>query len=317
MTGFAERFYHWQKPVAIAEIMTKPALIYHPSYVLKLGDHVFPGRKYPLVYQAMADSGLLNQLSEIRPKPLTAKQLALVHSPEFVHDFLSGIHTYRTYLSELPLDADIVRAFLLMGGGTLLAAREALTRGRAINLAGGFHHSYPCHSEGFCYINDVAIAVRCLMKEELIKRACIIDLDIHQGNGTAFIFRQDDRVFTFSIHQEDIYPNKENSDKDIGLRRGVDDQEYLGLLQNALEGLKDSIVGDLIMIVAGADPLLSDSLGHTLLTPRGLLQRDQMLVGWAEKLGVAIVFTLGGGYGRRIEDTVEVHLGTAKAMVTG
>ncbi len=250
--------------------MAKPILVYHPKYKLELGEHVFPGLKYPLVYDALVAEGLLGQFTVMTPAPAKAAELALVHSADYIEDFIRGRHTFRTYLSEMPLDAAIARTFILMCGGTIRAAREALESGVAINLAGGFHHGYPCHAEGFCYLNDVAVAVKVLLKQKLIRKALILDLDIHQGNGTSYIFKNDENVFTCSIHQQNIYPPKERSDMDVGLRRGVDDAEYLEILRQTLMTLDKRAGGEIVFMVAGADLLVTDSLGQLMLSKSGI-----------------------------------------------
>lgn len=295
--------------------MAKPILVYHPKYKLELGEHVFPGLKYPLVYDALAAEGLLERFKVLTPAPAKGSELSLVHSPDYLMDFGKGRHTFRTYLSEMPLDAEIARTFILMCGGTIRAAREALESGVAINLAGGFHHGYPCHAEGFCYLNDIAVAVKVLLKQRLIGKALIIDLDIHQGNSTSHIFKNDENVFTCSIHQQTIYPPKERSDMDVGLRKGVDDSEYLEILEQTLKMLDKRVSGDIVLMVAGADILMTDSLGQLMLSKEGIAARDDLVMNWAKRWGKALVLTLGGGYSRYLQDTIEVHVGTLKAVL--
>jgi len=295
--------------------MAKPILAYHPKYKLELGEHVFPGLKYPLVYEALADQGLLDGFRVVTPAPVKISELLLVHSANYIADFIRGKHTFRTYLSEMPLDMQIARTFLLMCGGTIKAARMALKSGVAVNLAGGFHHGYPCHAEGFCYLNDVAVAVRVLLKQKLIRKALILDLDIHQGNGTSYIFKNDKSVFTCSIHQQNIYPPKEHSDLDVGLRKGVDDAEYLELLERTLRTAGDQFGGDAVFVVAGADILMMDSLGQLMLSKDGIMARDEMVMGWTKRAGRALILTLGGGYSRYLQDTIDVHVGTLKGIL--
>lgn len=199
--------------------------------------------------------------------------------------------------------------------GTVRAAREALESGVAINLAGGFHHGYPCHAEGFCYINDIAVAVRVLLKQRLIGKALILDLDIHQGNGTSYIFKDDKNVCTCSIHQQNIYPPKENSDMDVGLRKGVEDGDYLEILEQTLLTLDKKFASDIIFVVAGADLLMTDSLGQLMLSKEGIADRDEMVIAWAKLNKRPLVLTLGGGYSRYLQDTIEVHVGTLQAVL--
>lgn len=295
--------------------MMKPILVYHPEYKLELGEHVFPGLKYPLVFEALANQGLLDGFRIVMPTPARSSELSLVHSPDYLLDFFRGEHTFRTYLSEMPLDLRIVRTFVLMCGGTIKAARKALECGVAVNLAGGFHHGYPCHAEGFCYLNDVAVAARVLLEQRLIKKALILDLDIHQGNGTSYIFRADEHVFTCSIHQQSIYPPKENSDLDVGLRKGVDDEEYLEILEQTLQALDRRFASDIVFVVAGADILITDSLGQLMLSKEGIADRDEMVIAWAKCNNHPLVLTLGGGYSRYLQDTIDVHVGTLKGVL--
>jgi acetoin utilization deacetylase AcuC-like enzyme len=294
--------------------MTKPILVYHPEYKLELGDHVFPGLKYPLVYEALTENGLISGFKVISPLPVKKSELLLVHSTDYIDDLIRGKHTFRTFLSEMPLDARIARSFLLMCGGTIQASRGALTCGAAINLAGGFHHGYPCHAEGFCYLNDVAVAARVLLKQQLVKKVLILDLDIHQGNGTSYIFRDDEDVFTCSLHQQLLYPPKERSNLDVGLRKGVEDNDYLDILEQTLHRIDESFAADIVFVVAGADILMTDSLGQLMLSKEGIAARDGTVIAWARSKNRAIVITLGGGYARHLQDTIDVHAGTVDAM---
>jgi len=295
--------------------MTKPILVYHPKYRLELGEHVFPGLKYPLVYESLAEQGLLDGFKVVAPVSVKKSELLLVHSAEYIKDFIRGDHTFRTYLSEMPLDDQIAHTFLLMCGGTIKAARLALECGVAVNLAGGFHHAYPCHAEGFCYLNDLAVAAKVLLMQKLIKKALILDLDIHQGNGTSYIFKRDENVFTCSIHQQNIYPPKERSDLDVGLRKGVDDTEYLEVLEQTLGTVNNKFGCDIVFMVAGADVLMTDSLGQLMLSKDGIMQRDDMVLNWAKRTGKALILTLGGGYSRYLQDTIDVHVGTLKGVL--
>lgn len=295
--------------------MSKPNLVYHPKYKLELGEHIFPGLKYPLVFDALAEAGLLERFKVVLPAPAKGSELSLVHSRDYLMDFRKGRHTFRTFLSEMPLDAEIACTFILMCGGTIRAAREALESGVAINLAGGFHHGYPCHAEGFCYINDVAVATRVLLKQKLIGKALILDLDIHQGNGTSYIFKGDPNVFTCSIHQQNLYPPKEKSDMDVGLRKGTEDEDYLELLEQTLLALDRKFASDIIFVVAGADLLMTDSLGQLMLSKEGIADRDEMVITWAKRNNRPLVLTLGGGYSRYLQDTIDVHVGTLRGVL--
>jgi len=214
--------------------------------------------------------------------------------------------------AELPLTADIVRAYRLAAGGTTLAAREALTRGFGVNLGGGFHHAYPDHAEGFCYLNDIAVAIRTLQHEGRVLRSAVVDCDVHQGNGTARAFRGDDTVFTLSLHQQRNYPTpKEPGDLDVGLEDGTGDAEYLERLELALERVWES-APEVVVYQAGADAYRGDQLGGLGLTIEGLEARDRMVLEGCARRGVPVAVTLGGGYARRLDDTVQIHLATCR-----
>jgi acetoin utilization deacetylase AcuC-like enzyme len=220
--------------------------------------------------------------------------------------------THRTLYSELPLERDIVRAYILAAGGTTLAAREALERGAAINLGGGFHHAGPDRAEGFCYINDLAVAVRVLAREGRLRRAAVVDLDVHQGNGTAHVFAGDPAVFTLSIHQENNYPvPKARSSLDIGLADRTDDQAYRAALEPALERVW-AFAPELVLYQAGADPYADDQLGGLSLTIPGLAVRDRLVLEGCAARGIPVAVTLGGGYARRLDDTLRIHLETCR-----
>ena len=217
--------------------------------------------------------------------------------------------------SELPLEHDIVRAYILAAGGTTLAARAALTRGAAINLGGGFHHAGPGRAEGFCYINDLAVAIRVLQHEGRMRRAAVVDLDVHQGNGTAQVFEGDPTVFTLSLHQENNYPSpKSHSSLDVGLADGTGDGEYDARLHDALESVW-SFGPDLVLYQAGADPFRDDQLGGLALSFSGLEARDRAVLEGCAERGLPVTATLGGGYARRLEDTLRIHTQTGRQVL--
>ncbi|MGH7557986.1 MAG: histone deacetylase family protein, partial [Gemmatimonadota bacterium] len=235
-------------------------VVYSPAYEADIGPHVFPTEKYRGVLERLRSEGLREVLE---PEPSSREELIRVHASEYLDDLAALRWTPRTWRSELPISAEIVRWFELSCGGTTLAARRALEAGWAAHLGGGFHHAFADHAEGFCYLNDLAVAARTLLAEAAVERVAVIDVDVHQGNGTAAIFADDPSVFTFSIHQEDNYPVKERSDRDIGLlsydrsRPGspyVTDELYLGLLGPAVEQILDRFGPDLVLYQAGADP---------------------------------------------------------------
>jgi len=296
--------------------MNDPActFVYSPSYYCDIGEHVFPIRKYRLVYEALVRDGDIPPERFLEPDPATPQDLLLVHTDQYVKDLLEVRYSTRMMWSELPLTEEIVRAYLLATGGTILACRRALEEGLSVNLAGGFHHAFPDHAEGFCYVNDVAVAIRRLKADGLIRRAAVVDCDVHQGNGTAFIFQAEPSVFTFSIHQENNYPPKQRSDLDIGLPDGVDDQGYLAELERHLPAVLDRSRPDLVVYLAGADPYREDLLGGLDLTLEGLRRRDELVVGECRRRAIPVATVLAGGYAVDTTQTVAAHHATCRVM---
>jgi acetoin utilization deacetylase AcuC-like enzyme len=196
-----------------------------------------------------------------------------------------------------------------------VTARLALEDGRAGHLGGGFHHAYADHGEGFCMLNDVAVALRVLLDEGIIARAAVVDLDVHHGNGTASVFAGDPTVFTFSVHQEHNYPaDKPPSDLDVGLEDGTGDGEYLGALEAGLRQTLDAQDPELVVYLAGADPYRDDQLGGLSLTLDGLRGRDRMVISECRERGVPVAVVLAGGYAYRLEDTVSIHVATIEEL---
>lgn len=286
--------------------------VYSPLYYADFGPHVFPVEKYRLVYRALLDSGV--PASEfLEPAPATREELELVHTPAYLDDLEACRRTDRTLWSELPLTREIVSLFVLSAGGTTLAAREALEDGWSMHLCGGFHHAFADRAEGFCYVNDLAVAVRVLQRDGSIRRAAVVDCDLHQGNGTARIFLRDSGVLTFSIHQRDLYPVKEKSDLDIHLDDFTEDAVYLETLRRVLPGIVGDFRPELVVYQAGADPYREDQLGSLALSKQGLLERDGLVFRACKEAGVPVLGTLGGGYARKVADTVAIHVGTCLA----
>jgi acetoin utilization deacetylase AcuC-like enzyme len=257
----------------------------------------------------------IDPVEVIEPRPATREELGLVHNEKYLDDALNARVTSSTIRSELPVERDVINAFLLSTGGTIVAAERAAGEGRGINLGGGYHHAFADHAEGFCYFNDVAIAARKLLSAEKATRIAIIDCDLHQGNGTAHIFRDDLNVFTFSIHQEHNYPVKQKSDLDIGLDDGVEDEEYLNRLGDALERIRDDFKPDYAFYLAGADPFLEDQLGSLQLTHEGFRRRDDMVTCLFCGGGIPLCVVLAGGYSRDVRDTVKIHYGTCVRLI--
>lgn len=290
----------------------KPAFVYSEKYTVNLGEHVFPVQKYRMVYQRLASEGLITPDNLFLPTFPERRDLLLVHTPEYLRDLENLAFSPRTMFSEIPLTRKIVEGYKLFAGGTILAGQKALEKGMAIHLGGGFHHAFPSRGEGFCYINDVAVGIRRLKRDKLIEKALIVDCDLHQGNGTAFIFQEDRSVFTFSIHQENLYPMKEKSDLDIGLPDFTGDEEYSTKLSSELRQIWQSFKPDIVYYLAGADPYEDDQLGQLKLTKAGLKKRDNWVISKCLEKKVPLVILLAGGYAFRVEDTVDIHCHTCR-----
>jgi acetoin utilization deacetylase AcuC-like enzyme len=292
--------------------MSRPArVVYSPEYECDIGRHVFLTEKFRLVRDGLIADGLVTESDIIAAEPASHADLLLVHTAEYLDDLGQLRWTPRTRMSELPLTAGIVRAYVLAAGGTTRAAREALTHGVGVHLGGGFHHACAELASGFCYINDLAVAIRVLQRDGLVRRAAVVDCDLHQGNGTAHLFRGDEAVFTFSIHQEHLYPVKERSDLDIGLENGVGDEEFNRRLGAGLARVWEHRP-ELVLYQAGADPYEDDQLGALRLTFAGLLERDRLVLEGCAERGIPAVVTLGGGYARRPGETVRIHQNTCE-----
>jgi acetoin utilization deacetylase AcuC-like enzyme len=293
--------------------MLRLKLVYHPGYDLNLGEHVFPSQKYRLIRNQLLDEGFAGPEDFVDPHPASDDEILRVHEAGWVERLKTGSLSIEELSKlEIPYSKQMVEAFWLATGGTILAARNAMRDRIGFNIGGGFHHAFAGHGEGFCAINDVAIAVRALQHDASIERALIVDCDVHHGNGTAAIFAGDRSVLTLSLHQFNNYPNqKPASTIDIHLRDGVGDDEYLDRLRGAL-GVVMSFAPDLLFYLAGADPYMEDQLGGLSLSMDGLKQRDRMVfeAGVAQKTPVAVV--LAGGYARRTSETVYIHCNTAK-----
>ncbi len=291
--------------------------IYHDGYDLNFGRHVFPTRKYRLIRDMLIEAHSASFEEFGMPEPASRDQLLLVHSADWVKKLETGTLTYQEVQQlEAPYSRQMVQAYFLAAGGTILAAREAMERGVALNIGGGFHHAFTGHGEGFCAVNDVAVAIRVLQHEGRIKKALVVDCDVHQGNGTASIFATDATVFTLSIHQKDNYPSeKPPSSLDIHLADATGDQEYLSKLGEALSAAVAGYRPDLLMFIAGADPFCDDQLGGLCLTKEGMLTRDHLVFETAFRNHVPVCVTLAGGYANELADTVQLHAQTYRAGV--
>jgi acetoin utilization deacetylase AcuC-like enzyme len=285
-------------------------LVYHEGYDLNLGAHVFPSQKFRLIAEALRKEGIADDGDFLTPQPAADEDLLRVHTREWVQKMRTGALSASEIMRlEIPYSPELAEAVWLAAGGTILAAQQALRDGFGCNLGGGFHHAYPGHGEGFCAIHDVAVAIRRLQADGAIRKAIVVDTDVHQGNGTAAIFANDPSAFTLSIHQENNYPAyKPPSTVDLDLADRVEDEEYLDILLPAVERALGEFQPDALFYIGGADPHCEDQLGGLMLTKQGLLQRDRGVFEMARKRGIPVTTTLAGGYARRVEDTVCIHV---------
>ena len=276
--------------------------------------HRFPVAKYAMLRDRVIAEHIAGPESVLDPLGATDDELRTVHTAEYVERFNTGsLEPAEVRRIGFPWSPELVERSRRAVGGTVAAARHALSAGIAMNLAGGTHHAFAAHGEGFCVYNDVAVAIRLLQREGVIRRAAVIDLDVHQGNGTHSIFADDASVFTFSMHGGRNYPfHKVPGTLDIELADGTRDDDYLARLTKALPGVLTRAAPDLVLYIAGADPHESDSLGRLSLTFDGLARRDAFVLSQCVEVGLPVAITIGGGYGRAIEDTVAVHVETAR-----
>jgi len=283
---------------------------YHTDYLLTLpSGHPFPMAKYPLLYANLLRDGVITPGDLIRPVEADVDSLSLVHTCEYLELLATNaLDAAAVRKLGVPWSPALWRRSRLAAQGTLEAARAALEDGLAGNLAGGTHHAFPSHGEGFCVLNDVAIAIRVLQREGRIQRALVIDLDVHQGNGTAAIFEGDPGVFTFSMHGERNYPTRKmRSTLDVGLADGVGDDEYVERLARNLAGILASFPADLVFYLAGVDVVQGDRYGRLALTDMGLRRRERHVLESCRGAGLPVVITIAGGYAPTPERTAELH----------
>jgi acetoin utilization deacetylase AcuC-like enzyme len=320
-------------------------LIYSDAYYLPIGNHVFPAEKYRRIRDRLISTGVADATDFLEPQPASDQDILLVHKPEYVQKLKTGTLSQREEMEmEIPYSRDLADAFWLAAGGSILAARAALTDKVGISIGGGFHHAFPDHGEGFCMIHDVAVAIRRLQRDDKIRTAMTVDCDVHQGNGTAAIFAgtrtesvplpsvsastlgqnsaakarmrgaHAGDVFTISLHQHNNYPlHKPPSSIDVDLPDGIGDDDYLAWLDNALSSGLRQFEPDLICYVAGADPYREDQLGGLDLTIAGLKKRDELVFRVAQARGIPVMVTYAGGYAMNVEDTVTIHTNTVIA----
>ena len=295
--------------------MGRPWCVYSDAYYVDMGEHVFPVEKYRRVYAELSAERVLAPEDIAEPSPATEDDLLRVHEAGYLAHLRRLAAFGWGYLTpDTPISPEILAGSILAAGGTLLAGRLALELGAALHLSGGFHHAFADHGEGFCYVNDVAVAIRRLQADGAISRAAVVDCDVHQGNGTAAIFADDEAVFTFSIHEEDNYPfPKPPSDLDLGLAYRCPDAPYLAGVRRGVQAALASSP-DLVFYLAGADPYRDDLLGGLAVTLDGLLERDRIVLRSCSEARVPVAVVLAGGYARDTADTVGIHCQTAREV---
>lgn len=294
-------------------------ICYSDRYMVPLPDtHPFPMQKYRQVRDRLLEEGSITNEQLIEPSLANETDVLLVHTEEYWGRCLRGELTpLEARRIGLPWSEGLLRRSLASAQGTIIAARNAVQDGIASNLAGGTHHAYPDHGEGYCVFNDIAIAARVLQREGFAKRVAVIDCDVHQGNGTAVVFQDDPTVFTFSIHGEKNFPaRKEQSKLDIHLPDGVRDEEYLTILHHHIPRILDDFKPDFVFYQAGVDPFEGDRLGKLKLTLDGLKRRDEFVIGACCERDLPIVTTMGGGYAKQINNTVEAHCNTVRVALS-
>lgn len=271
--------------------------------------HRFPMEKYELLPQQLMYEGTVDESNFFKPKPASEGLILEAHDS----DYWNRLNSLQLTRSEeratgFPLSRALVDREVLIAGGSVDAAVYAMENKIAMNIAGGTHHAYSNRGEGFCLLNDQAIAARYLQKKGLIQKILIIDLDVHQGNGTAEIFKDDPSVFTFSMHGAKNYPHrKEKSDLDVGLEDGTSDKEYLKTLNISLDQILNRFEPDFIMYQSGVDVLESDKLGRLSLTMEGVRMRDDIILSLSKELGLPMICSMGGGYSEKISQIIEAH----------
>ena len=291
---------------------------YHPDYAIPLSpEHPFPISKYPLLRDLLIGEGTVVAADLVEPPPAPLEGLALVHTREYLEKIASGdLSPAEVRRLGLPWSPALWRRSRLAAGGTIQAARFALADGLGANLAGGTHHAFADHGEGFCLVNDVAVAIRQLRVEGAIRRAVVVDLDVHQGNGTAKLFENDPAVFTFSVHGEKNYPTqKMRSRLDVALADGTGDEEYLAVLDRQLPEVLDAANADLAFYVAGVDVAEGDRYGRLRLSERGIYERDRRVIQASRQRDLPLTIVLAGGYAPTRARTAELHAHVFRAAL--
>ncbi len=285
-------------------------LVYHSDYVAPLPvGHRFPMPKFQQLYELLLADGVARPKQFHTPQRPTSEWISLVHTPEYVQAYCEGTLDAKAQRRiGLPWSEALVNRTCVAVGGTILTAQLALAHGLACNTAGGTHHAFPSFGSGFCIFNDLAIACRVLQQLNLVQKVLIIDLDVHQGDGTAFIFQNDDSVFTFSMHCEVNFPGtKQTSDLDVPLPVGMEDQAYLETLAFCLPDLLTNVKPDLVLYDAGVDPHAGDRLGKLALTDTGIFRREMQVLSTCVAAGYPVACVIGGGYADDLKSLVWRH----------
>ncbi len=277
-------------------------------------NHRFPMLKYELLPQQLLHEGIVTQVHFFEPRNVSVQEIVTVHQLNYWRKLASlTLSPAEIRAIGFPLSTALIDREIKIAGGTIQCAEYALTNGIAMNIAGGTHHAFSDRGEGFCLLNDQAIAAHYLLSKKHVQQVLIVDLDVHQGNGTAKIFSNNPRVYTFSMHGDKNYPiRKEQSDLDVDLSDGSDDEVYLKLLQMNLFAIFSKIKPDFIFYQAGVDVLETDHLGRLSLSKEGCKERDKMVLSAAREHGIPIVVCMGGGYSPNIRDIIDAHTNTFK-----
>jgi acetoin utilization deacetylase AcuC-like enzyme len=288
-------------------------IFYTDTFPIPLPEkHSFPKDKYFLLRMRIIEE-LSDQRVELRvPEPASDEDILRAHDPDYVRRLLNGeLSEKEIRRVGLPWSPQIVRRTRYSVGGTIAACRAALGEGVAVNLGGGTHHAFRDHGQGYCWLNDTAIAARAMQAESLVRQVLIIDCDVHQGNGTAAILKDDATIFTFSIHGKNNFPyQKEKSDLDVELADGTDDSAYLAALDKGISRCMENFSADLVIYLAGADPYQEDRFGRLALTKKGLAQRDRLVLRHCFEAGLPAAVTMAGGYARNLKDIVDINFQT-------
>ena len=285
-------------------------IVYHPDYSAPLPpDHRFPMPKFRLLQELLLREGVIRPQQVHHPELPPLAWIESVHTPEYVRAYCEGsLEAKLQRRIGLPWSPELVQRTCRAVGGTILTAQLALRHGLACNTAGGTHHAFPGYGSGFCIFNDLAIAAQVLLQQGLVQRLLIVDLDVHQGDGTAWIFRSEPRVFTFSMHCEANFPaTKQQSDLDVALPVGMEDEAYLQTLADHLPDLLAQVRPDLVLYDAGVDPHEEDLLGKLALSDQGLFRRDMQVLNTCLKQGYPVACVIGGGYGKDLNRLVYRH----------